>query len=174
MAEAALEEVQRRAIWREATAAKRGEAGRPSGKAAHQLPCVKDAVVAAHASSEQPALRSIAESEPLPAGLGLLRQRAQLAQNGCKLRGGLVGIPNSSATRRQALSRGDVGVTCTPSPLWGGKARRYFASMHFGKRHHAARRSARRGPGCREARPEALPGLPPGEKADRPKRGCWI
>ena len=61
LAEAALEEVQRRAKGREATATKHGEASRSTGKATHRLPCVKDAVDAAHASGEQPALRSIAE-----------------------------------------------------------------------------------------------------------------
>ena len=81
LAEAALEEVQQRAIRRGATAAKRGEAGQPSGKAAHQLPCVKDAVVAAHASSEQPALRSIAESEPLPAGFQRLKRSLRMEAN---------------------------------------------------------------------------------------------
>ena len=81
LAEAALEEVQRRAKGREATATKRGEASRLTGKATHRLPCVKDAVDAAHASGEQPALRSIAESEPLPAGFQRLKRSLRMDAN---------------------------------------------------------------------------------------------
>ena len=69
------------------------------------------------------------------------------------------------AARRPALSRCDVGVTCTPPPLWGGKARRCFASLHCRKRHHAARRLARRP--C----PVSVRDWPPGKKAVRPKIG---
>ena len=81
LAEPALEEVQLRAKGREATAAKRGEAGRSTGKAAHRLPCFEEAVVASHASGEQPALRSLTGDEPLPTGFPRLKRSLRMDAN---------------------------------------------------------------------------------------------